>query len=105
MKHRILLSACLFTVACAEVPDNGADIVFMNAAVYTLDADMPWAEAVAVKGNEIVYVGDNEGAAVLIGNTTRHFNLSGQMLLPGFIDAHMHPVAGGAYAKALSLTD
>ena len=103
MKHRFLLIACLFTVGCTEVPDNSADIVFMNAAAYTLDADMPWVEAVAVKGNEIVYVGDNEGAAELIGNTTRHFNLSGQMLLPGFIDAHMHPVAGGAYAKALSL--
>jgi len=103
MKHKFLLIACLFTVGCAEVPDNSADIVFMNAAAYTLDADMPWAEAVAVKGNEIVYVGDNEGAAELIGNTTIHFNLSGQMLLPGFIDAHMHPVVGGAYAKALSL--
>ena len=103
MKHRFLLIACLLTAACTAAPDNSADIVFMNAAAYTLDEEMPWAEAVAIKDDHIVYVGDNDGVVDFIGNDTVHHNLSGQMLLPGFIDAHMHPVAGGAYAKALSL--
>jgi predicted amidohydrolase YtcJ len=103
MKRIYLLIACLFTVACTEAPDNSADIVFMNAAAYTLDADMPWAEAVAVTDDEIVYVGDNDGVLNLMGDNTRHYNLSGKMLLPGFVDAHVHPVTGGAYAKALSL--
>ena len=103
MKLKSLLIACFFAAGCGGAPDNDADIVFMNAAAYTLNADMPWVEGVAVKDDEIVYVGDNDGVADLIGNDTKHFNLSGQMLLPGFIDAHMHPVMGGAYAKALSL--
>jgi len=64
---------------------------------------MPWAEAVAVKGQTIVYVGDNEGALALAGKGTLKHDVHGQMLLPGFIDTHMHPVAGGAYARALSL--
>jgi hypothetical protein len=75
----------------------------MNAVVYTLDQEMPWAEAVAIKDDRIVFVGDNDGVVDFIGNNTVHHNLSGQMLLPGFIDAHTHPVVGGAYAKALSL--
>jgi hypothetical protein len=97
------LIACFFAAGCGGAADNDADIVFMNAAAYTLDADTPWVEAVAVKGNEIVYVGDNDGVAELIGDNTKHFNLSGQMLLPGFIDAHMHPIVSGGYARALSL--
>lgn len=103
MKLRFLFVAWFFAVGCSESPDNSADIVFMNAAAYTLDADMPWAEAVAVKDDKIVYVGDNEGVVKLIGNNTVHHNLSGKMLLPGFIDAHMHPVSGGGYAKTLTL--
>jgi predicted amidohydrolase YtcJ len=103
MKFKFLLIAGFLFAGCSEAPDDSADIVFMNAAAYTLDADMPWAEAVAIKDKLIVYVGDNEGVADLIGDNTRQFNLSAQMLLPGFIDAHMHPVVSGGYARALSL--
>ncbi len=103
MKPRFFTIACVFLVGCSQPASESADIVFMNAAAYTLNTDMPWAEAVAIKDDQIIYVGDNDGIKNLIGNNTRRFNLSGQMLLPGFIDAHSHPVAGGAYAKALSL--
>jgi predicted amidohydrolase YtcJ len=89
--------------ACIRAPDNSADIVFVNARAYTLDDAMPWAEALAVRGNAIIYVGDNDGAEELVGDGTTRHDLSGRMLLPGFIDAHMHPVSGGGYAKALSL--
>ncbi len=98
-----LLLAITLSVGCGESPPPGADIVFVNARAYTLDNDMPWAEAVAVRGDQIVYVGDNVGAMALSGTTTVRFDLDGKMLLPGFIDTHMHPVSGGAYAKALSL--
>ena len=61
------------------------------------------AEAVAVKGNEIVYVGDVTGAESLVGEVTERRDLAGQLLLPGFIDSHVHPITGGAYATRLSL--
>jgi len=90
--------------ACAEKPQSEvADFVFTNARVYTVHESQPWAEAVAVRGDEIVYVGDADGAEALIGRATEVRDVGGQLLLPGFIDSHMHPVAGGAYAKALSL--
>lgn len=90
-------------VACGEKPLEGADHILVNARAYTLNAAAPWAEALAVRGNEIVYVGDNAGAHALAGENTLQHDLGGKMLLPGFIDAHMHPISGGAYANALSL--
>lgn len=101
---------CLITVlvatGCTEPPghpDGPADHLFLGARAYTLDAERPWAEAVAVRDDRIVYVGDAAGAAQFKGPDTRIYDGAGKMLLPGFIDAHMHPVAGGAYATALSL--
>lgn len=108
--HRLVLpltATALLASACsgpAEPPQEpGVDHVFINAAAYTLVEDAPWAEAVAVDGDEIVFVGDNSGAEALVGSETRMHDLTGKMLLPGFIDTHMHPVAGGAFARALSL--
>ena len=104
MKHSLpVIVSALLVAACSQAPEPGVDLVFVNARAWTLDASAPWAEAVAVNGNEIVYVGDNAGAIAMAGENTVQHDLDGQMLLPGFIDAHMHPVSGGAYAKALSL--
>ncbi len=91
--------------ACSDKPvDVGAaDVVFTNARVYTVNEAQPWAEAVAVRGSEIVYVGDSAGAEALAGESTELRDVGGRLLLPGFIDSHVHPVTGGAYARALSL--
>lgn len=67
-----------------------ADIVLKNGVVVTVDKDDSICQAVAVKGNKIVYVGDDTGAAKWIGKGTRVIDLKGRALLPGFIDAHMH---------------
>ena len=77
-------------------PDNGvgADRVFLNGAVYTVDEARSWAEAVAVTDGRIVYVGDNEGATRYIADETEIIDLAGQMLLPGFHDAHVHILTG-----------
>lgn len=93
----------LVVAGCARAPEPGVDLLFVNAIAYTLDPAQPWAEALAVKNDRIVYVGDGDGARELAGTDTVIHDLGGQMLLPGFIDTHMHPITGGAYAKALSL--
>ncbi|MEX2124843.1 MAG: amidohydrolase [Woeseia sp.] len=98
-----LIALASLLAACAESEDPGVDRIFVNAAAYTLVDDAPWAEAVAVDGGRIVYVGDNDGAQALAGDETITHDLDGKMLLPGFIDTHTHPVSGGAFAKALSL--
>jgi predicted amidohydrolase YtcJ len=99
----LLLAVLLVGGSGSIAADSDADRIFFNARAYTLDATAPWAEAVAVRGDTIVYVGDNAGALALAGEETVRHNLRGEMLLPGFIDAHMHPLSGGGYARALSL--
>ena len=97
------IAAVLAVNSSAGTTGAGVDRIFVNARAYTLDDEKPWAEAVAVDGDTIVYVGDNAGALALAGPSTEKHDLKGGMLLPGFIDTHMHPVAGGAFARALSL--
>ena len=75
--------------------NGNADLVFTNGAVFTVDAARSWAEAVAVKGEQLVAVGTNADVAELIGTGTEVIDLRGRMLLPGFQDAHVHPVFGG----------
>lgn len=72
-----------------------ADTVFMNGAVYTVDAVRSWAQAVAFKNGRITYVGTNAGAAAWIGGDTEVVDLHGKMVLPGFHDSHVHLVGGG----------
>ncbi len=71
-----------------------ADRVFLNGAVYTVDDDRTWAQAVAVTDGKIVYVGDDEGARQLTGRDTDIVDLRGQMMLPGFHDSHIHIMIG-----------
>ncbi len=105
----VSLFACQPAVDKAEKVDADkaavvkADLILSHGKIYTVDAEKPWAEAVAVKDGEIVYVGTNQGAQQWVGENTAEQNLQGKMLLPGFIDSHAHPVMGGAYVRSLSL--
>ena len=93
--------ACIvFLGACGSRTESEqtADYVFTNGKVYTVNSDQEWAEAVAVKGTDIVYVGDNEGAQAFSGDGTERVDLAGGMVLPGFIDGHIHGTGGGLLA-------
>ena len=102
----VILVATAVATSCSSGSEDTSeygDLALVGARAYTLDENMPWADAVVVRGDTIIYVGDKQGAADLIGESTDVRDLGGQLLLPGFIDTHAHPVAGGAYATALSL--
>ena len=72
-----------------------ADLAFVNGAVYTVDAGRTRARAVAVKDGRVAAVGLDADVRELIGPATQVLDLEGRMLLPGFQDAHVHPVSGG----------
>jgi predicted amidohydrolase YtcJ len=85
---------------------NGdADLAFTGGVVYTVDATRSWARAVAVKGERIVAVGTDDEVRDLIGAGTEVIDLRGRMLLPGFQDAHVHPVAAGVDMVQCDLHD
>ncbi len=72
-----------------------ASLILTNAAVYTMDKAQPWAEAMAVDGDKIIYVGDVRGAARFKGKMTKTIDLGGKMVLPAFQDSHIHLIEGG----------
>jgi predicted amidohydrolase YtcJ len=74
---------------------GNAELVFVGGGVYTLDPARPWAAAVAVRNGRIVHVGGEAEARELTGPGTEVIDLAGRMLLPGFQDAHAHPLLGG----------
>ncbi len=67
-----------------------ADILIKDARAYTVDPTMPWAEAVAVRGDRIDWVGTAAEAPLHIGPDTVVIDAQRKMLLPGFIDTHNH---------------
>jgi predicted amidohydrolase YtcJ len=71
-----------------------ADKVLLSGFVYTVDPSASVAQAVGVKDGRIVYVGTDAGAQPLIGSRTEVLDLGGKMVLPGFIDSHMHNPEG-----------
>src|SRR5262245_55832768 len=104
----VLASTLLLLAACTGTPgrpEPAADLVLRGGAVYTLDAARSWAEAVAVRGHTIVFVGPDAGAGRFIGPDTQVVDLAGRMLVPGFQDAHIHPVWAGVTLLSISLHD
>ncbi len=115
------VSACLLAclaVACqpdagapepgaapAAAPESVADTVLLNGRIYTLDASRSWAEAVAIAGERIVYVGSDAGADALIDDDTTVIDLDGRFVLPAFQDVHIHPIGGGMEALACDLNN
>ncbi|MET0901536.1 MAG: amidohydrolase [Mycobacterium sp.] len=85
------------------VPAGPADVVFHNGAVYTVAGPAPWAQAVAVTGKTITYVGDDAGALALAGPGTRVVDLAGRMLMPGFVEGHIHPFLGAFLTTGVDL--
>ncbi|HEX5491263.1 MAG TPA: amidohydrolase [Candidatus Udaeobacter sp.] len=82
-----------------------ATLIVTNAAVYTVDKHQPKAEAVAVIGDRIVAVGSRADIDLWRGPQTKVIDAGGKLVLPGFNDAHVHFIQGGAQLDQVQLTD
>jgi len=67
------------------------NLVLKNAAVYTVDWERSWTQAVAISDDKIIVVGTNTDVDPFIESDTDVIDLGGKMVLPGFVDAHAHP--------------
>ena len=74
-----------------------ADIVIRHARIFTGDDANPFAEAVAVRGNRIVYVGSDAGVENFCGDQTRIMDGHNHTLTAGFIDTHVHLLSGATW--------
>ena len=81
----LLLSSCSVEKDCIE-----ADLVLINAKVYTANEKLPEAEAVAILKDKIIFVGSANESVQYTCNDNRIKDLEGNFIFPGFIDAHAH---------------
>lgn len=82
-------------ISCSE--DQGpepATLVLRGGRVKTMDAARRTATAIAVRGDKVIAVGNDDDVSRWIGDGTQVVELDGRTVLPGFIDAHIHPVSG-----------
>jgi len=102
----ILLIIMSMATVFAGGAKEEADSVYTNGVVYTVDAESSWAEAVAIKDGRIIFVGDSEKADKYIGDDTNVTDLDGKLMLPAFVDSHMHPAMSAySYLYEIALFD
>src|ERR1700675_828543 len=99
--HFVMLILCVFfwAVGPAGAQDsknarNTADMVVLHGRIYTLDSKQPWAQAVAIRADKIVAVGDDATIGKFRGPDTKVIDAAGQLVLPGFVDCHIHFMDG-----------
>ncbi len=76
-------------------PDRAADLVILGARIATIDAARSWASALAVRDGRIVAVGADPAITAMVSPGTRVIQGRGRTVVPGFGDAHVHPVHAG----------
>ena len=82
---RAVVLSLVLAYGCSPGPPP-ADLVFVGGPVYTQDESLPWAEAVAVRGETIVFVGARADVEPWVGESTRVVDLDGRLLLPSLDD-------------------
>ena len=92
-------SLLLLSLAAAPSRSQGrmvepADIIVVHGRVYTEDPKQPWAQAVAIYKGKIVAVGDDPVIERMRGMGTKVINAGGKLVLPGFVDCHVHFIDG-----------
>ncbi len=101
-----LLFALVALAACLNAQSKpSADLIINHAKIWTVDNSRPEAQAVAILGERIVAVGSNEDVDQWRGTNTRVIDAGGKLLLPGFNDAHVHFIDGGASLDRVQLKD
>jgi predicted amidohydrolase YtcJ len=99
--HRFVLLIALAAMSVAEE----ASLIITNGRVWTGDPRQPWAEAVAISGERILEAGTAANIQKRAGKGTRVIDAKHGMVVPGFIDSHIHFLDGGFTLNAVQLRD
>lgn len=107
----LLVVAALVITACgsddtrtpATTNSIVADVVYRSGKIWTVNTAQPTAEAVAIRDGRIVFVGSDDAVRIHIGSDTEVHDLQGRLMLPGFQDAHIHPIGAGVEAALCDL--
>lgn len=108
----ILLSIILSTKSCTKKEEidvhgqgNSTQKLYYNGKIYTVNDKQPWAEALIIHKNKIVFVGTNTEAENQLEKGAEKIDLQGKLVLPGFHDVHMHPMEVGSTTTVFELNE
>ncbi|WP_428744955.1 amidohydrolase [Tenacibaculum sp.] len=108
----ILFSVVLAGNSCSNDPkvaieniETSTQRLYCNAKIFTVDEANPWAEAILIDGNKILFVGSDTEAEKIADNNAIKVDLQGKLILPGFHDVHMHPMEVGSTTTAFVLDE
>lgn len=105
----LILSFVLSSQACSKRESinitSSSQKLYFNGKIYTVDTNQPWAEAMIIEGNSIVFVGSNSEARNVLENGSEEIDLEGKLVLPGFHDVHMHPMEVGSTSTTFTLNE
>ena len=87
----------------APQPASPADLIVVNARIYTVDDGRPRADALAVRDGKVQFAGSRRGAEALRGPRTRVVDLAGATVIPGIADAHVHLLGLGQALRTVDL--
>ncbi|MGC1243358.1 MAG: amidohydrolase [Chryseosolibacter sp.] len=102
-------SGCIFSVSLLFIlisctgPHDKADLVIVGGKIYTADEKQPVVEAVAVRGNKIIFTGSGQEGRRYAGKKTKLIDLQGKIMTPGFIEGHAHMMGVGYNQLELDL--
>jgi predicted amidohydrolase YtcJ len=99
-----LICTPLANVSGQDNPD-AVETILTNARIYTVNARQPWAEALAIRGGKIVAVGTKKEMASYRGPFTKTIDAKQHLVLPGFVDCHIHFMEGSLGLTHVDLND
>ncbi|MBK6933458.1 MAG: amidohydrolase family protein [Saprospirales bacterium] len=103
MQQNFFVLLVLFSISACTPPSQLPSLVLYNGNFFTADSLRPHATAVAIRGESILFVGDDTGAKALAGAGTELVDLQGAFAMPGFIEGHGHFLGLGASMQNLNL--
>lgn len=101
MKTSIFIFSSLLILSTIEA--QTMKTAFINGKIYTVNEKQPLAQSVIVEGSTILFVGSDLEAKQFVDSNTKIIDLNGKLMLPGFIDSHVHFISGGFYLLGIDL--
>jgi len=98
----LALDACTASPP-APPPPPAADLVLRGGVVFSAVAGERLAQAIALRGGRLAFVGSDAGVAAHVGKATRIIELDGKFVMPGLVDGHVHPLKAGQILSSCSL--
>lgn len=101
----VITVSLLLSAGCGERAEDSADLIVINARVYTVDNDFSVVESLAVKDGRILATGTSEEMLEFKNDSTTVVDATGQTVIPGLIDAHAHLLGYAATLDQLNVVD